>query len=86
MAFNKLRRAIEQELSASYETPARKIAEQAHLLTRALMALGGKVGEERPPEVTDPSAPHVPTEAEMADIGRPADPDEVGTSIAHPQP
>jgi hypothetical protein len=55
MANNKLRRAIEKELQASYDTPARKIAEQANLLTRALMALGGLVGEERPPEVTAPS-------------------------------
>lgn len=59
---NKLRRAIEKELGASYDTPARKIAEQASLLTRALVALGGPVDSERPPEVTMASLPVVTSE------------------------
>lgn len=48
MAFNKLRRAIEQEQQATYDAPHLKIAAQSTLLARVLVALGGPV----PPQVT----------------------------------
>jgi hypothetical protein len=52
MAFNKLRRQIEQEQRTSYGEPAEKIAAQSKLLTAALAALGGPVVDNRPQEVT----------------------------------
>lgn len=72
---NKLRRAIEQQLSAVYDTPARKIAEQASLLTRALVALGGPVDSERPPEVTMASIPVVTSEKVPEDVVALVNPD-----------
>lgn len=65
---NKLRRAIELEQRTTYGEPHEKISAQSKLLTRALVALGGPVDSERPPEVTMASLPVVTSEKVPVDV------------------
>lgn len=68
MANNKLRREIVEWASSCYGSPDEKVLTGYRLLQRALIALGGPVGDARPEK------PHTPTEAEKIDLGRPVSP------------
>lgn len=77
MANNKLRRELETAISdfPTLVETAGDLGLVQRLLKRSLDALGGPVGDNRPVE-----RPHVPTDAEKADIGRPVADDDFVTS------
>lgn len=78
---NKLRRAIEHEQHRTYDEPHLKISAQSVLLQRALIALGGTVTGERPPQETVVSPAIVLSEAVPVDMVGLVNPDQTTVLI-----